>query len=76
MIPELPELSAGADLFVCECTLHHDQLDFHLNLEQLIERRDEFDCGRMLLTHLGSEMSHRRGAVDFETADDGMLIRL
>jgi len=30
----------------------------------------------MLLTHLGSEMSARRGECDFETADDGLLVRL
>jgi ribonuclease BN (tRNA processing enzyme) len=72
----LPRMAAGADLFICECTFHSSELDFHLNLEQLVERRDEFDCGRMVLTHLGSEMTHRRGAVDFETADDGMVVRL
>ena len=26
--PELPRLSAGADLFICECTLHGHALDF------------------------------------------------
>lgn len=73
---DLPRQAAGADLFVCECTFHKRRLDFHLNLEQLAEHRDRFDCGRMVLTHLGSEMSARRGAVDFETADDGMVLRL
>jgi hypothetical protein len=29
-----------------------------------------------VLTHLGSEMSSRRGRCDFETADDGLTIRL
>jgi hypothetical protein len=30
----------------------------------------------MLLTHLGSEMSDRRGSAGIETADDGMRVKL
>jgi hypothetical protein len=33
-------------------------------------------CGRIILTHLGAEMTDRRGRCDFETADDGLLIKL
>jgi ribonuclease BN (tRNA processing enzyme) len=73
---ELPRLAAGADLFVCECTLHHECLDFHLNLDQLMEHRDEFDVGSMLLTHLGSEMANLRGQCELETADDGLIVKL
>jgi ribonuclease BN (tRNA processing enzyme) len=74
---DLPRLTGGADLFICECTLHHEKLDFHLNLDQLTERHELFDCGRMVLTHLGSEMAKLRGEIStFETADDGMLIKL
>jgi hypothetical protein len=29
-----------------------------------------------VLTHLGSEMAERRGAVSFETADDGLRVKL
>jgi ribonuclease BN (tRNA processing enzyme) len=73
---ELPRLAAGADLFVCECTLHHERLDFHLSLDQLTEHRDEFDVGSMLLTHLGREMATLRGQCELETADDGLLVKL
>jgi ribonuclease BN (tRNA processing enzyme) len=72
----LPALAAGADLFICECTNHTAQLDFHLNLEQLVERKPLFDCGHMLLTHLGSEMAHLRGEIEFDTADDGLHLKL
>lgn len=74
--PELPRLSAGADLFICECTLHHDALDFHLNLDEIVEHREEFDCGRLILTHLGEEMAQQRGRCEIETADDGMIEKL
>jgi len=73
---ELPRRVAGADLFVCECTLYHPSLDFHLSYEELIAQREAFDCGRMLLTHLGSEMSERRGTLEMDTADDDLRVDL
>lgn len=74
--PELPRLTAGADLFACECTLFETELDFHLSLRQLLEHRHRFDVGHMMLTHLGTEMAHRRGDIDLETADDGLTVKL
>jgi len=73
---ELPRLVAGAELFISECTNHRDTFEYHLSHEILSERKGQFDCGRMILTHLGSEMSDRRGECDFETADDGLAIKL
>ncbi len=72
----LPRLTAGADLLISECTLHHEKLDFHLNLDQLLEHRAEFDVGGLLLTHLGSEMSDLRGQCELDTADDGLIVKL
>jgi ribonuclease BN (tRNA processing enzyme) len=75
---ELPLRVAGSDLFICECTYPARNQDFkyHLNYARLHERRKDFDCGRIILTHLGEEMSSRRGTFDLETADDGLTIRL
>jgi len=72
----LPAQIAGAHLFICECTLFDHRLDFHLSLEEISEHRAEMDVGRLILTHLGSDMAARRGQVEFETADDGLLVRL
>jgi len=72
---DLPARVAGADLFICECTYHSFEFEYHLNHTRLVERRDRFDCGRMVLTHLGSEMTDLRGSLEFETADDGLSIR-
>ncbi len=74
--PELPRRADGADLFICECTQRHANLEFHLSLEELSAHRDEFDCGRLILTHLGAEMSNLRGQIDFDTADDGLRIEV
>jgi ribonuclease BN (tRNA processing enzyme) len=73
---ELPRLGAGADLFICECTMYTEALDFHLNLDQLIEHRTEFDVGSLLLTHLGRQMSTLRGQCELDTADDGLIVKL
>jgi ribonuclease BN (tRNA processing enzyme) len=73
---ELPRRVAGTELFICECTFHTPGFDYHLNHETLVERRSEFDCGRMILTHLGSEMADRRGRCSIETADDGLVLKI
>lgn len=73
---ELPRLCAGADLLISECTLYDRQLDFHLSLDEICAHRSEFDVGSLILTHLGQAMSERRGQVELETADDGLIVKL
>jgi ribonuclease BN (tRNA processing enzyme) len=72
----LPAHVAGADLFACECTLFDRHLDFHLSLDEIRTHRAELDVGRLVLTHLGSAMSRERETIEFETADDGLVIGL
>jgi len=71
---DLPRHAHGADLFVCECTFHENPLPDHLSYRVLSEKRARFSCERMVLTHLGSEMTDRRGRLEIETADDGLSI--
>jgi ribonuclease BN (tRNA processing enzyme) len=73
---ELPRRVHGVDLFVCECTYHGEGFGLHLSHTQLCLHRDEFECGRMLLTHLGRDMVERRDERDFDTADDGLVVEL
>jgi len=72
----LPRQIAGSHLFICECTLHDTRLDFHLSLPELRAHRDDLDCGRLILTHLGHEMAQQRGQIEIETADDGLVVKL
>jgi ribonuclease BN (tRNA processing enzyme) len=72
----LPEHVAGSDLFICECTYHLNGFEYHLSHEQLCEHRAHFDCGRMIITHLGEEMADRRESSEFEAADDGLTIEI
>ena len=53
-----------------------DYYGIHERYEELSQRRKEFDCGRLILTHLGAEMTHRRGTFEIETADDGLVVKL
>ena len=74
---ELVELSAGADLFICECTYYESaNLTFHLNYPLLAANRDKFKVGRMVLTHLGREVLRREDEIALEMGYDGMQIRI
>ena len=72
----LPGAVAGSELLICECTYATETFEYHLNYEALVAQREQFDCGRMILTHLGAEMTARRGTCEFETADDGLRVTL
>lgn len=74
---ELVELSAGADLFLCECTYYEStELTFHLNYPLLAANRDKFKVRRMVLTHLGREVLSRADEIVFEMGYDGMKIEI
>jgi ribonuclease BN (tRNA processing enzyme) len=72
----LPDRLRGADLAICECNFLEPVYDYHLDYATLAERARGFACGRLVLTHLGSEMAERRGRLAHETADDGMVVRV
>jgi len=71
---ELPAHLRGADLAISECTFLDPTFEYHLDYETLASRADRFACGRLMLTHLGPDMSARRGQLDLETADDGTTL--
>lgn len=74
--PDLPDRVGDADLFICECTYRSEGFGLHLSHERLSAHRDEFACGRLLLTHLGSAMHAIRQKLDFDVADDGLVVDL
>ncbi|MDH3684655.1 MAG: MBL fold metallo-hydrolase [Myxococcales bacterium] len=73
---ELPAAVAGVDLFLCECTQEVTRYEYHLGFDELRAHHAEFECGRILLTHLGPQMRLRVSAEPFELVDDGMVIEL
>jgi ribonuclease BN (tRNA processing enzyme) len=70
------EVSRSADLFVCEVQTFDTEMPNHMSYATLMKYRDELDCGRILLTHMGSEMLDRLDRVELETAEDGMRVVL
>ena len=73
---DLPARLRGADLAICECTFHAPAFEYHLDYATLAEQAERFECGRLVLTHLGPAMSERRGRLALETADDGLAIQV
>ena len=72
----LVPFSAGADLFLTECTFFNTRTDFHLSYPQIAANRGRFSARRMILTHIGREVLERSSEVEFEMARDGMTIDL
>ena len=47
-----------------------------MNSRRFMSNRDRLGARRIILTHLGAEMTDRRGQCEFETADDGLIVKL
>jgi ribonuclease BN (tRNA processing enzyme) len=70
----LVPLSAGADLFLCECFGDESAPPNHLDYRTLQSHRDALTCRRLLLTHMGDDMLRRASTLDIATADDGLVM--
>jgi len=70
----LVELSAGADLFVCECFGYESAPPHHLDYRTLDAHRPALTCRRLLLTHMGEEMLARASALGLDAAHDGLVV--
>jgi len=73
---ELVTVATGADLFICEATNFSKSDPAHLSYTELIANRAKLDCGRIILTHLGSDTLAHQAEMELERADDGMLLTL
>lgn len=73
---ELPQHVQGADLFICECTYYDRDYPYHFSYVDLQPLAKRLDVKRLIVTHLGSEMTDLRGRLDIETADDGTKIEV
>ncbi|MFO7693241.1 MAG: MBL fold metallo-hydrolase [Vicinamibacterales bacterium] len=69
-------LSAGADLFVCECFGFETAPPHHLDYRTLEAHRPALTCRRLLLTHMGPEMLARAAALGLDAADDGLAVTI
>lgn len=75
-VDSLVDLSAGADLFVCECSGYETAPAHHLDFVTLARHRSELNCRRLILTHMGEDMLSRVGELPFDAARDGLVLRI
>jgi ribonuclease BN (tRNA processing enzyme) len=70
----LVELSADADVFVCECFGYDTAPPHHLDYRTLMRERPRLTCRTLLLTHMGDEMLRRAGTLEVPTTFDGLRL--
>ena len=73
------DISAGADLFVCECYKPAGAPVFHMSLKKIVENRERFGAKRIVLTHMSEEMLAATDAAKkagLDIAHDGLVIDL
>lgn len=64
-------LASGADVFLCECSGYDSAPPGHLDFLTLERHRQELECRRLLLTHLGEDMVAHAAGLPVETVSDG-----
>ena len=72
----LIEVARGSDLLIVECYAYEPKPTYHLDFATLSRRRAELGARRILLTHMSEEMLSQRDRIDWETAEDGLLLEL
>jgi ribonuclease BN (tRNA processing enzyme) len=72
----LPYHVGDVDLLISECTLLENGFEYHLSHERLLKEQSRFDCGRIVLTHLGRAVLENIDDVKFDTADDGLRLSI
>jgi ribonuclease BN (tRNA processing enzyme) len=72
----LTEVAAGADLLIAEAYYRTKNIPYHLRLADLVEHRAELASRRIVLTHMSADVLDHRDEAGFETAHDGLVLRV
>jgi ribonuclease BN (tRNA processing enzyme) len=73
---QLIEVASGADLLITECYAFERNASHHLDFKTLSRRRPDLQAKRLLLTHMSQDMLDRLDGISWETAEDGLLLKL
>jgi ribonuclease BN (tRNA processing enzyme) len=65
-----------ADLFIAEAYFREKSVPLHLDLATLETHLPAIGAKRVILTHMSDDMLAQRGDVDFETAEDGLIVEI
>jgi ribonuclease BN (tRNA processing enzyme) len=71
---ELARVAKGADLFICDASFFDTDDPSHISYRTLMSHRDQLECKRIVLTHLGAETLARIGELEVDHAVDGMAL--
>jgi len=72
----LAKVAAGADLLIAEAYYRDKPVPYHLRLADLDRHRDELTSRRIILTHLSADMLGEQDQHNYETASDGLALRI
>jgi ribonuclease BN (tRNA processing enzyme) len=70
------DAAAGADLLIAEAYYRDKNVPYHLRLADLDAHRDRLTARRIILTHMSADMLGRQHEAPYESARDGLVIRL
>jgi len=73
---ELPGVAAGTDLLIAEAYYRSKKIPFHLRLDDLAEHSGELASRRIVLTHMSDDVLDHLDEITFETARDGLVLRI
>lgn len=75
---QLVAAADGADLLIAEAYYYDKAVPYHLRYADLVAHRAGLNSGRIVLTHMSSDMLARaaEGRLAFETAHDGLTLQL
>jgi ribonuclease BN (tRNA processing enzyme) len=68
------EAAKGADLFITECYFYDRQVRFHLDDATLARHLPEIGAKRVVLTQMGQDMLAHAKHIEYETANDGLVL--
>jgi len=72
----LIDIGRDADLFICEAYTRDKPVSTHMALSKLESHLGEIRPKRLVLTHMSQEMLAHRGETPYETAEDGLIVKL
>ena len=72
----LPRVARGADLFICEATNWDADDPSHVSYKTLMRNREQLECERIVLTHLGSTSLAHLAEMELEYAVDGLEVTI
>lgn len=69
-------LAAGADLLIAEAYYFDKIIPYHLRHSDLADHKSELTSRRIVLTHMSADMLARGDQLDFDTAHDGLTLKI